>query len=72
MRRIKIRPDTFEALRRVSRFGEIQSDYKKTGTIELDEELIIKLKTLMSPGQSYDDAIHALVDEYEGKSQSTH
>jgi hypothetical protein len=65
MRHIRIRPETYGLLRRLSITGELRSEYKSTGEIELDDELVRRLDEQRQPGESYDDLIRRLVEVYE-------
>jgi hypothetical protein len=65
MRRIRIRPETYGLLQRLSITGELRSEYKSTGEIELDDELFHRLEEKREPGESYDDLIRRLVQAYE-------
>ena len=65
MPRIRIRPETYGLLLRLSITGELRSDYKSTGEIELDDELFRRLEENRKPGESYDDLIRRLVEAYD-------
>jgi hypothetical protein len=65
MRRIRIRPETYGLLRRLSITGELRSEFKSTGEIELDDEVFRRLDEKREPGESYDDLIWRLVEAYE-------
>ena len=65
MRRIRIRPETYGLLRRLSITGELRSEYKSTGEIELDDEVFCRLDEKREPGESCDDLIRRLVEAYE-------
>lgn len=64
--RIKILPETYDLLRRLSITGELRSEYKSTGDIELDDEVFHRLDAQREPGVSFDDLIERLVAHYEG------